>query len=74
VGQILNRYDATGSQYKYIHCDLTDGKGLHTITLITTEGFAFAFSSKLHVEAFVKVINFNVYNKSIHQHGNSLYI
>jgi hypothetical protein len=52
MGQILNRYgsyDAPGSQYKYIHCDLTNGEGFHTITLIIAKRFAFVFSSKLHV-------------------------
>ena len=46
VSQILNRYgsyDAPSSQYKNIHCNLTNGEGFHTITLTIVKRFTFAF-------------------------------
>jgi hypothetical protein len=59
-------YSAPNSQYKYIHCDLTNEESFHIATLTIAKAFAIVFPIKLYMESFIKMINFNVYNKNIY--------
>ncbi len=46
-------YDAVGSGYKYIHCNLTNSSGFMMITLMVKSTFMTTFSPQFHVGSFV---------------------
>jgi hypothetical protein len=60
----IGSYDALGSGYKYIHCDMTYLVGFQTITFIVGSTFVSMYSPKLNVGMFVNVSNFNIMLKN----------